>query len=150
VAGKRVKGAPVLPEGMMEGAAPVLPAVVVMGGEVVEGVVVMMMMIFAGTRDSRLRAFGATARLAGALAKAAGLGTWGVGPLNEAELDRGDAGARDAIGRNGERLVAERQAAQCAPQRLERQAGVDERAKHHVAGHARETIEVEDAGHGGS
>ena len=80
-------------------------------------------------------------------------GAGGRGPaagfLQEAELGGGDAGARDTVGRNRERTIPERQASERAPQRLERQTGVEKGAEHHVARHAGETVEVKDSGHGG-
>jgi hypothetical protein len=43
--------------------------------------------------------------------------------------------------------VAERQAPERPPQVVERQAGVEQRAERHVAGDAREAIEIQDSRH---
>jgi len=43
--------------------------------------------------------------------------------------------------------VAERQASERGLQRVERQTGIDERAKRHVAGDSREAIEIQHAAH---
>jgi type IV secretory pathway TrbL component len=62
----------------------------------------------------------------------------------DAHVRRGDPGTDDA--RRLERVVdAER--AQRAAQGVERQAGVEQRAQHHVAGHAGKAVEIQDARH---
>lgn len=57
------------------------------------------------------------------------------------QLCRADAGARDAL--CPDRLAIDSQAAERASKILEWQAGVDQRAEHHVPGRAGEAIEVE-------
>ena len=63
----------------------------------------------------------------------------------DAELGRRDAGPQDLL--RAEFHVAERQAAQRAFQVVERQAGVEQRAEHHVARDARETVEIQQPAH---
>jgi hypothetical protein len=65
--------------------------------------------------------------------------------LVDAEFRRSDAGAQDAL--DVHVRVAQREAAERVAQTFDRHAGVDERAEHHVAGDARETIEIENARH---
>ena len=61
--------------------------------------------------------------------------------LVDDELGRRDAGAEHPL--RVDVRVAEREAAERSLQLVERQTGVDERAERHVAGNAREAVEVE-------
>ena len=63
----------------------------------------------------------------------------------DAELGRRHPGPQHALG--GDRVAVDGEAAERALQLVERQAGVDERAEHHVAGNARETVEIQDPRH---
>ena len=65
----------------------------------------------------------------------------GVRPLDQFELRRGDTRARDALRRH--LAVLDREASEGTLQRVERQPEIQQRSEHHVAGRARETIEVE-------
>ena len=56
-----------------------------------------------------------------------------------AKLRRRDARAQHALGRDA--AVVDRQASERAAERLEREPEIEQRAEHHVAGGARETIE---------
>jgi hypothetical protein len=76
------------------------------------------------------------------LAPVAGVGVVQREPLAaNVELRRADPGACHALG--PDRIGSDRQVAKRATQVLESDAGVDERTKNHVAGRARETVEVE-------
>ena len=57
------------------------------------------------------------------------------------ELRCGDAGADDALGPDG--VAVDRQAAERTSKVLERKTGVEQRAEDHVAGCAREAVEIE-------
>ena len=59
------------------------------------------------------------------------------------ELRRRHTGPEHAVGGDG--VAVEGQAAQSAPQIVERQPGIDERTKHHVAGDAGKAVEVQNA-----
>ena len=61
------------------------------------------------------------------------------------ELGRRHARPEHAVGGDG--VAVERQAAEGAAQIVERQAGVDERTEHHVAGNAGKAVEVQHACH---
>jgi hypothetical protein len=65
--------------------------------------------------------------------------------LVHAELRGRHAGPQDTVRRDG--VAVERQAAERTPQFVERQAGVDQRPEHHVAGNAGKTIEVQHPRH---
>jgi hypothetical protein len=65
--------------------------------------------------------------------------------LVHAEFGRRHTGPQHAIGVDVR--VAQRQAAEGPPQVVERQAGVEQRAERHVAGDAREAIEIQDSRH---
>ena len=65
--------------------------------------------------------------------------------LVHAELRGRHAGAKHALGGDG--VAVERQAAEGASQILERQAGVEERAEHHVPGNPGEAVEVQQPRH---
>ena len=61
---------------------------------------------------------------------------------DDAELRRSNAGTHDLLGPDG--FGCDRETAQRAADIVERDAGVDQRAEHHVAGRAREAVEVQD------
>ena len=69
----------------------------------------------------------------------------GVRRFEQPELRRRDPGAQDPLGR--ENAVFDRQAAERAAQRLERHAGVEQRAEDHVAGRPGKTVEIERLAH---
>ena len=66
-----------------------------------------------------------------------------VAVLLDEEFRRRHTGAQHAFRRN--RRAVDGQAAQRAAQLVERQPGVEQRAQHHVARRAVETVEIEDS-----
>jgi hypothetical protein len=71
----------------------------------------------------------------------------GRATLAQPELGRGDPGPIYSIGLDRPCRISERQAPERRAQVIERQARVEQRAEHHVAGSARETVEISDAAH---
>ena len=69
-----------------------------------------------------------------------------VGVLVHRELRRGDTGAEHARGVHVG--VAKRQTAERLRQLVDRQAGIEQRAKRHIARNSREAIEIQDTTHG--
>jgi len=65
--------------------------------------------------------------------------------LEHAKLGGRDAAAQDALGRN--LAAGQIQAPQCGRQILQRKAGVEQGAEHHVARDSRKTVEVQQSGH---
>jgi hypothetical protein len=63
------------------------------------------------------------------------------GLLAHAELGRRHPGPQHALG--GDRVAIDGEAAEGALQILERQAGVEQRSEHHVAGNPRKAVEVQ-------
>src|SRR5262245_38350324 len=70
----------------------------------------------------------------------------GLAVFRDDELRRRHAGPDDST--YADVAAVERQAAEGLPQIVERQAGIEQGAEDHVAGDAREAIEVKHAAHG--
>jgi len=68
-----------------------------------------------------------------------------VPPVPDIELDGSDTGTGHPGGRQF--AVRRQQRRQRSPDSVDRHAEIDQRAQHHVAGCARETVEIEDLVH---